>query len=93
MKDILILKLARTSVSRLLISVTNVAKEPTGMASQIVNLHFVSSSKLIKDDLSKLIKINKVQNYIGKCGRVVKAPSSRLLSYLDSGVILVGQPS
>lgn len=93
MKDILILKLARTSVSCLLIPVTSVAKELTGMASQLVNLHFVSSSKLTKDNLSKFILVNKVTLHIRKCGRVVKAPSSRLLSYLHSGVILVGQPS
>lgn len=78
MKDILILKLARASVSRLIISVMSVVQEPTGMASQLLNFRFVSSSKLTKGELSNLILVNKVRKHISKCGRVVKAPSSRL---------------
>ena len=41
MKDILILRLARTSVSCLLVPATTVGKKRTGMASQVLVEHSI----------------------------------------------------
>ena len=94
MKDILILKLARTSVSRLLIVDHECSK---GTHRHGFSISEPSLCELVKVNHGRLDKLDIIRqrrvNIFANVAEWLRRQAQALLSCLESDVILVGQPS